>query len=158
MSLTLAVAFVISVLVSVIVGTWTVDMSGRQSDGTAGLEAVRGEPLLNLYLELGVASDVGLTGTTAGPLTRDHSATLKDLAAPDTPGLVPLDRAGEALDAQRAVPAERLGQFQLGRGVREPKVRVELPTGQVCLQLDGNVEWGQRQTHKARSPLSSLDL
>src|SRR4051812_8568738 len=128
-------------------------MSGRQSDGVTP-EAVRGEPLLGLGLQLGVASDVDLAGTTARPLTRNHGATLEDLAAPDTPGLVPLDRAGEALDAQRAVPAERLGQFQLGRGVREPEVRVELPTGQVCLELDAHVEWGQRQTHKARSPLS----
>jgi len=71
---------------------------------------------------------------------------------------VPLDRTGQALDAQRAVPAERLGQFQLGRGVREPQVRVELPTGQVCLDVDAHVDRGQRQTHKARSPLSSSSI
>src|SRR6266545_338129 len=133
-------------------------MSCRQSDRVAGLETVRGEPLLDLDRQLGVASDVDLARTAAGPLARDDRATLEDLAAPDSPGLAPLDRAGQALDAQRAVPAERLGQFQLGRGVREPQVRVELPTGQVCLNLDAHVEWGQRQTHKARSPLSSLDL
>src|SRR5882757_5077282 len=129
-------------------------MSCRQSDRAARLETVRGEPLFDLDRKLSVASQVDLARTATGPLARDDSATLEDLAAPDTPGLVPLDRAGQALDAQRAVPAERLRQFQLGRGVREPKVRVELPTGQVCLQLDAHVEWGQRQTHKARSPLS----
>src|SRR4029453_16712996 len=132
-------------------------MSGRQSDGVA-LETVSSEPLLGLDLQLGVASDINLARTTAGPLTRNHSAALEDLAAPDAPGLISLDRAGQALDAQRAVRAQRLRQFQLGRGVREPKVRVELPTGQVCLELDMDVEGGQRQTHKARSPLSFLDL
>src|SRR4051794_17330224 len=130
-------------------------MSGRQADGVAGVETLGGEPLLDLGRELGVARHVDLAGTTAGPLTRDHGTTLEDLAAPDAPGLVPLDRAGEALDAQRAVPAERLGQLQLSRGVREPQVRVELPTGQVCLDVDAHVDRGQRQTHKARSPLSS---
>src|SRR3954454_6517253 len=133
-------------------------ISGRQPDRVARLETVRGEPLLDLDREFRVASDVDLARTATRPLARDDRTTLEDLAAPDTPGLVPLDRAGQALDAQRALPAERLRQFQLGRGVREPKVRVELPTGQVRLQLDRNVEWGQRQTHKARSPLSSLDL
>src|SRR4029450_10452202 len=132
-------------------------MSCRQSYGVA-LETVGREALLDLDLQLGVTGNVDLAGTATGPLARNHGTALEDLAAPDAPGLVPLDRAGQALDAQRAVPAERLGQFQLGRGVREPQVRVELPTGQVCLELDGNVEWGQRQTHKARSPLSSLDL
>src|SRR3954463_7797725 len=109
--------------------------SGRQADRVAGLQAVRGEPLLDLVGQLGVASDVDLAGTTAGPLARNHSATLENLAAPDTPGLVALDRAGEALDAQRALTAERLRQFQLGRAVGEPQVRVELPAWQVCLDL-----------------------
>src|SRR4051794_27153265 len=76
--------------------------SGREADRVAGLEAVRGEPLLDLDLELGVASDVNLAGTATRPLARHDGATLKDLASPDTPGLVPLDRTGEALDAQRA--------------------------------------------------------
>src|SRR3954449_11854206 len=131
-------------------------MSGRQPDRAARLETVRGEPLFDLEREFGVTGDVDLARTAAGPLARNDRATLEDLAAPDAPRLTPLDRAGQALDAQRAVPAERLRQFQLGRGVREPKVRVELPTGQVCLELDAHVEWGQRESHKARSPLSSL--
>src|SRR3954464_3103901 len=130
-------------------------ISGRQPDRVARLETVRGEPLLDLDREFRVASDVDLARTATRPLARDDRTTLENLAAPDTPRLVPLDRAGQALDAQRAVPAERLRQFQLGRGVREPKVRVELPTGQVCLDLDAHVDRGQRQTHKARSPLSS---
>src|SRR4051812_26131063 len=146
------------VSVSLGMGVVVMVMSGRQADGVAGVETLGGEPLLDLGRELSVARNVDLARTTAGPLARDHGATFEDFAAPDTPGLVPLDRAGEALDAQRAVPAERLGQFQLGRGVREPEVRVELPTGQVCLELDAHVEWGQRQTHKARSPLSLIDL
>src|SRR4051794_17039364 len=133
-------------------------MSGRQADGVAGVESVGGEPLFDLVGQLGVTRHVDLAGTATRPLARNHGTALEDLATPDTPGLVPLDRAGQALDAQRAVPAERLRQFQLGRGVREPQVRVELPTGQVCLDLDAHVERGQRQTHKARSPLSSSSI
>ena len=64
-------------------------MSGRQSDGVA-LEAGGRETLLGLCLQLGVASDIRLTRTSTGPLTRNHSATLEDLAAPDAPGLAPL--------------------------------------------------------------------
>src|SRR4051794_11489850 len=122
-------------------------MSGRQSDSAARIEAVGREPLLNLCLEGHVAREVLLARTAPGPLARDDRATLEDLAAPDAPRLGTLHGAGEALDAQRAVPAERLGQLQLGRGVGEPQVRVELPTGQVRLQLDVHVEGSQRQTH-----------
>ena len=134
------------------------NLSGRETDLAAGLETIRGEPLLDLVCQLGVARHVRLTRTATRPLARDHGPTLENLAAPDTPGLVPLDRTGQALDAQRALPAERLRQFQLGRGVREPQVRVELPTGQVCLDVDAHVDRGQRQTLKARSPLSSSTI
>ena len=116
-------------------------MSGRQRTALR-LETVRGEPLLGLDPQLGVAGDVLLARTATGPLARNHRATLEDLAAPDAPRLGPLDRAGQALDAQRAVPAERLGQLQLGRRVGEPQVRVELPAGQVCLELDARCRVG----------------
>src|SRR5690349_8131695 len=70
-------------------------ISGRQADRVAGLETVRGEPLLDLDGQLGVARDVDLAGTTTGPLARNHGATLEDLSTPDTPGLAPLHRTGE---------------------------------------------------------------
>src|SRR4051794_38566901 len=121
-------------------------MSGRQAVGAARVEPVSGQPLLDLDRELAVASHIDLAGTATGTPARNHGAAVENLAAPDTPGLVALGRTGQALDAQRAFPAERLRQFQLGRGVRDPQVRVELPTGQVCLDLDAHVEWGKRQT------------
>src|SRR5262245_35258586 len=107
-------------------------------NGDAGADQRRG-PSDNLSPEAGVPSDVLLTRTAARPLTRNDGATLEDLAAPDAPGLRPLHCAGEALDAQRAVAAERLGQFQLSGSVREPQVRVELAAGQLRTQLDGEV-------------------
>src|SRR3954447_17870862 len=105
-------------------------MSGRQSDGVTP-EAVRGEPLLGLGLQLGVASDVLLAGTTARPLARNHGATLEDLAAPDPPRLASLDCAGEALGAQRALRAERLRELEVGRRVGEPQIWVVRPARQV---------------------------
>src|SRR5690242_19254269 len=109
MSLTLVAPFGCTVPVlgfrSSISGWARTVISGRQPHAVAGVETVRGEPLLDLDSELGVPSHVRLTRTAPRPLARNHGTTLEDLAAPDTPGLAPLHRAGEALDAQRAVPA-----------------------------------------------------
>src|SRR5689334_10566098 len=88
-------------------------------------------------LTLGVAREVFLTRTATGPLARDDHAVVEDLAAPDTPGLGPLQSAREALDAYRAVAAERLGQLQLGRLVREPQVRVEPTARNLAADVDG---------------------
>src|SRR5262245_64033794 len=83
-------------------GNGVVDMSGRHSCGD------RRGPRRHLDAEHRVASDILLAGTTARPLARNHGTALEDLAAPDPPGLTPLDRAGEALGAQWALRAERL--------------------------------------------------
>src|SRR4029450_5651317 len=53
-----------------------------------------------------VPRDVLLARATTRPLTRHHSAALEDLATPHAPRLCALDRAREALDANRAVRAE----------------------------------------------------
>src|SRR5438034_2356026 len=86
-----------------------------------------------------VPGDVLLARTTPRPLTRYDGATLEDLATPDAPRLGPLQRTGQALDPDGAVAAQGLGQFQLGRGVGEPQVRVEPAARQVHAHLDGHV-------------------
>src|SRR3954471_4159525 len=77
-------------------------MSGRHSAderrGTRG----------GLGTKDGVPGDVLLTGPTTGPLPRHHGTPLEDLAAPHTPGLGAVHRAGQALDPDRAVDAQRL--------------------------------------------------
>jgi hypothetical protein len=102
-------------------------MSGRHTCGD------RSGPSGDLNPQDGVASDVLLARTTPRTLPRNHRTALEDLATPDTPGLGALDRTGKALDAQRALHAERLGQLELGRRVSEPQVRVEGAARQVGL-------------------------
>src|SRR5690242_5324405 len=85
-----------------------VDMSGRHSRGD------RRGPGRHLDAEHRVARDVLLAGTPTGPLARHHGATLEDLAAPDSPRLTALDRAGEALGTKRALRAERLRELEVG--------------------------------------------
>src|SRR6266566_6357068 len=104
-------------------------MSGRRSD--LGRDAA-----CDLSPEDLVPGDVFLARTTPRPLTRNHGATLEDLATPDAPRLGPLHGAGQALDPNRAVAAQRLGQFQLGGGVGEPQVGVEPAAGKVHANLD----------------------
>src|SRR5436309_13963839 len=79
-------------------------MSGRHSD--LGRDSVGDLNPKDL-----VPGDVLLARTTPRPLTRDHGATLEDLATPDAPRLLPLHRAGQALHPDRAVAAQRLGEF-----------------------------------------------
>src|SRR3954468_16501276 len=95
-------------------GMWLVVMSGRHHSDE-GRGAGRG-----LGTKNGVPGDVLLTGPATRPLARNNRAPLEDLAAPYTPGLGALHRAGQALDPYRAVDAERLGELQLSRCVGEP--------------------------------------
>src|SRR3954451_24552627 len=55
-------------------------------------------------------------------LARDHDAAFEDLAAPDTPRLAAVERAGQARRPHRAVGAEGLGELQLGRALGEPQL------------------------------------
>src|SRR2546428_14008528 len=99
-------------------------MSGRHTD--LGRDSAR-----DLCPQDLVPGDVLLARTTPRPLPRNHGATLEDLATPDAPGLGPLDRAREALDPNRAVTTQRLGQFQLGGGGGAPPVGGEPPARHV---------------------------
>src|SRR5437762_13608254 len=60
----------------------------------------------------------------ARPLVGDDPALLEDLAAPDAERFGPVDRARQARPPQRAGPAHRLGQLQIGGMLREPQLRV----------------------------------
>jgi len=68
--------------------------------------------------------DVDLAGATTWTLARDDDATDEDLTTPDTPGLLPLDRAGQALGQHRAVGAERLRVLDVLGTLGEEQLRV----------------------------------
>ena len=62
-----------------------------------------------------------------GTLARHHDSAHEQLAAPDTPRLAPLQRAGQAQVAHRAVPAQRLRRLDVGRRLGEEQIRVPQP-------------------------------
>src|SRR5690606_34493172 len=65
-----------------------------------------------------------LARAAARPLARhDHTAD-EQLAAPDAPGLLALQRAGEALLAERALQAQGLGELDVGGSLGEAQLRV----------------------------------
>jgi hypothetical protein len=102
-----------------------------------------------------VPSEIGLPGPATWPLPRDDLAPLEDLAAPYAPGLGPLDRAGEALNPDRAIRAQGLRELKLGRSVREPQVRVEPPAGNV-LKPDHRDGGSWCQSHHCVTSFSRL--
>ena len=72
-----------------------------------------------------------LRGRPRGRLRAITAPLSEDLAAPDAPGLGPLEKStGQAGLAHRAVGAEGLGQFELGRGLGEPQPRLLHPARQ----------------------------
>src|SRR5688572_25038282 len=71
-----------------------------------------------------------LAGASPRSLPRDDRATFEDLTAPDTPGLGPVQGAGQTGVPQRTVPTEALGELQLGRALGEPQIRVLHPARQ----------------------------
>lgn len=58
----------------------------------------------------------------ARPLARDDGSLVKDLAAPDSARFGAFERAGQAVRAQRALLAVRLGLLKLGWQFGEPQV------------------------------------
>jgi hypothetical protein len=65
-----------------------------------------------------------LAGTAAWPLAGDHRSLEEQLSAPDAPRLTSFESTGEAEVPHRAVPAQCLGELDVGRGLGEPQVRV----------------------------------
>jgi hypothetical protein len=89
-----------------------------------------------------------------GPLARDDRATLEDLATPDAPGLSPLHRTGQALDARGSPPAGDLAS-SARRASRRTTGRGRTSQGRFASSSTHHVERGQRQTHR---PVTSLSL
>ncbi len=56
---------------------------------------------------------------------------IKDLAAPDTGGLVPLDGAGQASQSRGAAGAQCLRPLEIGRSLGEPQLGIVYLTGQI---------------------------
>src|SRR6478609_9971099 len=69
-----------------------------------------------------------LARTAAWPLASHDGALDEQLPAPDSPRLLALEGAGEALDARRAEPAERLGELDVLGSLGEPELRVVVAT------------------------------
>src|SRR4051794_38811620 len=88
--------------------------SGRDESGSRGSHAA----------ELWTSRGNFLPGASPGSLPRDDCASFEDLAAPDTPWLGAVERAGQAGVPYGTVRAEALGQLQLVRPLREPQVGV----------------------------------
>src|ERR1700730_13797549 len=93
-------------------------------------------PVGDLDTQQSVPGKVLLAWTATRPLARNNRATLEDLSTPDTPGLGPLDRACEALDLQRAAPAEGLRNLEVSRYIGEPQIRVVLAARQLRVHPD----------------------
>src|ERR1700729_2068704 len=72
---------------------------------------------------------LGLPRPAARALAGHDLAPQEELAAPDAPGLIPLDRTGQAGQPARAGPAERLRVLHVIRGLGEEQLRVR-GTGQ----------------------------
>ena len=86
-----------------------------------------------------VPRDILLARTATGPLTRYDRAALEDLAAPDAPGLLPLQRACQAGVPERAVGAEALGELE-----RAKAQCADCPVREACLAgaLARREPWG----------------
>src|SRR6478736_22723 len=69
-----------------------------------------------------------LARTAAGPLASHDGALDEQLPTPDAPRLLALERAGKALDACGAEPAERLGELDVLGTLGEPELRVVVAT------------------------------
>ena len=110
------------------------------------------------HTQNGIASEVLLARTAPRTLTRHDDTTLEDLATPHAPRLGALECTGEALDLQRATPAEGLRNLQVGRHIGEPQIGVVLAARQLRVHPDGErgqraVERSKRQSHPSSPSL-----
>src|ERR1700712_2695380 len=74
-----------------------------------------------------------LAWTASRALAGDHHSLEEQLTAPDAPGLTPLEGCGQALDPDRAVLAQRLGELHVAGRLGEVQVRVVDPARQLRL-------------------------
>src|ERR1700733_5228932 len=97
----------------------------------------------------------GLAGAPAGALARHDRTAHQQLAAPDTPGLAALERAGQAGDPGPAAPAHGLRGLHVLRRLGEEQLRILH-----ARQIQAHRELGRRQlTHHAdRSHAYLADL
>src|SRR6478609_9844753 len=116
---------------------------------------------------MGSGGDLVLARTSSRPLARNDDPLHEELAAPDAPGLAPLERTREALLECRAGPAERLRELDVRRALGEPELRVVLTAGhgladglRVGAQVDelGQAERGHLRRHLVRHLPSVLPL
>jgi hypothetical protein len=68
-------------------------------------------------------SDVRLAGPAPRSLARHDRTAQEELAAPDAPGLPPLQRSGEAGGPRRALPAQNLGPLHVIGRLSEEQFR-----------------------------------
>src|SRR3954454_23987171 len=71
-----------------------------------------------------------LARTSARALAGDDDPVVEDLAAPDTPRLTAVERAGQAGGPDGALAAEGLGLLQPGRALGEPQLGLLDPAPQ----------------------------
>ena len=71
-------------------------------------------------LECFVVSEAGWAWSAAGTFVSHDGAAFEELAAPDAPGLAPVQCPGQAFGSDRAAAAEVLGALQRGRGLGKP--------------------------------------
>jgi hypothetical protein len=79
----------------------------------------------------GLGRHLVLARTSAGALAGDHRSVLEQLSTPDSPRLTPLEGAGQALTADRAVPAQGLGHLDVGWCLGEEQLGPLSTTGQL---------------------------
>ncbi len=82
----------------------------------------------------------GFAWTSARAFATHDRPPLEDLAAPHTPGFGPFQRRRQALAADRAARAQRLGALQIGRGLGEPQVGIADMTRQLWRRLSGDCQ------------------
>jgi hypothetical protein len=80
---------------------------------------------------------LGLPRPAARPLAGDDHSLDDQLAPPDAPRLAPRDGALQALGADRAGPAERLGELHVTRRLGEEQLGV-LPVARQLLLVDAH--------------------
>jgi hypothetical protein len=97
--------------------TWCIPAPARDAPGGCSLP-------LALICRLLLGSHVRLARASPRSFARHDRAAQEQFAPPDSPGLPPLQRSGEAGGPRRALPAQGLGQLHVIRRLGEEQLRV----------------------------------